>query len=96
VTYKGGGPAINALISGEVQFYFASMTASLGAIKSGKVKVLGTSSKTRLSSLPEVPNAARVGTHRARFLRRGWVGSARQDGPRAPSSTGCTGKSRGC
>ena len=79
VTYKGGGPALTALISGEVQFYFASMTASLGAIKSGKVKVLGTSSKTRLPSLPEVPT----------LLESGLVGLdfAPWDGMVAPART---------
>ena len=79
VTYKGGGPAINALMSGEVQFYFASMAASLGAIKSGKVKVLATSSKKRLASLPEVPT----------FLESGLVGLdfSPWDGLVAPAGT---------
>ena len=79
VTYKGGGPAINALISGEVQFYFASMTASLAAIKSGKVRVLGTSSQKRMPSMPEVPT----------LLESGLVGLdfAPWDGMVAPAGT---------
>lgn len=79
VPYKGGGPALTGLLSGEVQFYFSSMTSSWGAIKNGKVKVLGTSSKTRLPAMPEVPT----------LLESGLVGLdlAPWDGLVAPAKT---------
>ena len=79
VPYKGGGPTLNALISGEVQFYFASVTTSWGAIKSSRVKVLGTSSTKRMSSMPEVPTLLESGLAGIEF--------APWDGMVAPAKT---------
>lgn len=58
VPYRGGAPAINALLAGEVQFAFLTPTATQGFIQAGKLKALGVSSRTRLASLPGVPTIA--------------------------------------
>lgn len=58
VPYKGQGPAMTALLSGEVDFFFNQSTPSLGAIASGKVRALGVTSAQRLSALPNVPTLA--------------------------------------
>ena len=58
VPYRGGGPAITALIAGEVQFAFLTYAATAPFIKAGQLKALGVSSKARLPQLPDVPTIA--------------------------------------
>lgn len=55
VSYKGGGPAQIALLSGEAQISLATVTSSLPQIKSGKLKPIATSAPKRLPYMPEVP-----------------------------------------
>ncbi len=55
VPYKGGGPAINDVIAGQVQLYFGTVTASAQLLKSGKMKALGVGGLKRASALPDVP-----------------------------------------
>ena len=61
VMHKGGGPTQVALMSGEVQLAFGSVPASMPYIKSGKVKILASLAKKRLTYLPEVPTLAELG-----------------------------------
>ncbi|MES2561124.1 MAG: tripartite tricarboxylate transporter substrate binding protein [Pseudomonadota bacterium] len=61
VIYKGGGPAQLALLQGEIHFAFATASAAMPQIKSGKVKVLATSAPKRLTYLPEVPTFIEAG-----------------------------------
>jgi tripartite-type tricarboxylate transporter receptor subunit TctC len=55
VPYKGGGPAMVELLGGQVPLLFASMPTAVPHIKSGKIKVLGVTSATRSSALPQAP-----------------------------------------
>jgi len=61
VPYKGGAGALLAVLQGEAQFFFASMTTGMGAIKSGKVKILATSSRSRLPGYADVPTLLESG-----------------------------------
>ena len=61
VPYKGGGPNLIALLSGEIQVTVASIPASLGHIQAGRVKALGLTSARRSRTLPEVPTIAESG-----------------------------------
>jgi tripartite-type tricarboxylate transporter receptor subunit TctC len=61
VSYKGGGPALVALLSGEVQFTFATPPTLMPHIKSGKIKVIAASGKKRLPYLPNVPTFDEAG-----------------------------------
>jgi tripartite-type tricarboxylate transporter receptor subunit TctC len=61
VMYKGGGPAQLALLQGEVHLIFATTATAMPSIKSGRIKVLATSSAQRLAYLPEVPTFAEAG-----------------------------------
>jgi len=61
VMYKGGGPAQLALLQGEVHLVFATTASAMPFIKSGRIKVLATSSAQRLAYLPEVPTFAEAG-----------------------------------
>ena len=55
VPYKGASPALVALLGGEVRFMFVSILTATPLIDSGKVRVIGVSSKKRSPSLPNVP-----------------------------------------
>jgi tripartite-type tricarboxylate transporter receptor subunit TctC len=58
VPYKGAGPAQIALISGETQLLFDSITTAVPHIKSGRARALGVTSGKRSNVLPEVPAIA--------------------------------------
>src|SRR5262245_27781159 len=55
IAYKGGGPALADVVGGHVQAMFGTVPTFVGAIKSGKIRVLGVSSTTRVPDLPDVP-----------------------------------------
>ena len=55
VPYKGGAPAIQALLAGEVQLTAVSVNTALPHIQSGKVRALGVASPKRSPALPDVP-----------------------------------------
>jgi tripartite-type tricarboxylate transporter receptor subunit TctC len=54
IPYKGGGPAINDLLGGQVDAAFVNINSIIQQIKAGKVRALGISSATRNPLLPEV------------------------------------------
>lgn len=58
IPYKGGGPAITALISGEVDFEFATALASQPYIKSGKVRALAVTTAKQSAAFPDLPTMA--------------------------------------
>jgi tripartite-type tricarboxylate transporter receptor subunit TctC len=58
VPYKGGGPAMADLVSGQISGSFASMPSAIGLIKSGKLRALGVSGSKRSPALPEVPTVS--------------------------------------
>jgi tripartite-type tricarboxylate transporter receptor subunit TctC len=58
VAYKGGGPALAAVLSGETTVYFTPVATGLPHIRSGKLRALGVTSAGRLSELPDVPAIA--------------------------------------
>ena len=55
VTYRGGGPAVIALISGEIDYIFATAPSIMPHLKSGKAKALAVTTPKRSSALPELP-----------------------------------------
>ncbi len=61
VAYKGGAPAVNALLAGEVQVNLATIATAISQIKTGKLHALAVSSKGRVSVLPDVPTIAESG-----------------------------------
>ena len=72
IPYQGGGPAQIALLSGDVQLLFAAATTAMPQIRAGKIRILATTSKKRLTYLPEVPTFEEVGF---RQLEMGsWIG----------------------
>jgi tripartite-type tricarboxylate transporter receptor subunit TctC len=61
VPYKGGGPALNAVLGGEVQITFPAVAVGASHVKAGKLRALGFTGATRVSSLPDVPTIAEAG-----------------------------------
>ena len=55
VPYKGGGPAMQDLIGGQVSMLFDQMPAVLPQVQAGRVKALGVSSLKRSAAAPDVP-----------------------------------------
>ena len=55
VPYRGAGPALVDLISGQVHVLFDNLPSSIGHIKGGKLRALGVTSEGREPSLPGVP-----------------------------------------
>jgi tripartite-type tricarboxylate transporter receptor subunit TctC len=61
VPYKGSAPAVTDLIAGQVQVMFDNTPNVLPHVRSGKLKALGVSSKTRTALAPEVPTVDEAG-----------------------------------
>ena len=61
VPYKGGGLAMNDLLGGQVDIFFATMPAAMPFIKSGKLKTLAVTSEKRSVVLPNLPTIAESG-----------------------------------
>ena len=61
VPFKGGGPALIAVIAGEVQIMFATMPAAMPHVKSGKVKPVAVTTGKRSQAMPELPTIAESG-----------------------------------
>ena len=61
VPYKGGAPAMTALLGGEVQLIFASPPTAQGQVKAGKVRALAVTTLRRSLVLPDLPTIAESG-----------------------------------
>lgn len=61
VPYKGGNPAVVAVMSGEVQGTFNVITGTLPYTRSGKLRALGVSSAKRAEVAPDIPTIAESG-----------------------------------
>ncbi len=60
VPYKGTGPALIELVSGQVQMMFTNLITSVGHMKSAKLRGLAVTSRARSSAAPELPTVAEV------------------------------------
>jgi tripartite-type tricarboxylate transporter receptor subunit TctC len=58
VPYRGTGPAVTALLSGEIELYFAAVPAAVPMVKSGRLRPLGVTSARRATLMPDVPAVA--------------------------------------
>jgi tripartite-type tricarboxylate transporter receptor subunit TctC len=61
IPYKGGGPVVMALVSGEVQMAFETMLALQPQVRAGRAKALAVASRTRSKVMPEVATALEQG-----------------------------------
>jgi tripartite-type tricarboxylate transporter receptor subunit TctC len=61
VPYRGSGPAGQDLIAGTVQAMFDSVPASAGAVRDGRLRALGVSTRNRIAPFPDLPTIAEAG-----------------------------------
>ncbi len=61
IPYKGGGPALNDVIGGQVPVFFGSVASTKQYVDSGKLNALAVTGKKRASSMPSVPTMAEAG-----------------------------------
>jgi tripartite-type tricarboxylate transporter receptor subunit TctC len=61
VPYQGGGPAVTALLGGQVEALASGPAAAVGQIKAGKMRALASWSTERLTLLPEIPTFKELG-----------------------------------
>jgi tripartite-type tricarboxylate transporter receptor subunit TctC len=57
VPYRGGGPALNDLVGGQIKYFFSNGSASIGLIQGGKIKPIAHTGRGRLGTLPNLPAA---------------------------------------
>jgi tripartite-type tricarboxylate transporter receptor subunit TctC len=61
IPYKGSGPAIAAILGGEVQIMFELMPSAMPHVKSGRMRALAVTSRNRSPVAPELPTVAEAG-----------------------------------
>lgn len=72
VPYKGGALSVNALLGGEVQASFATISTALPFVKSGRLRALAVSTARRSTALPDVPTVAESGV--TGYDYSSWIG----------------------
>lgn len=82
VTYRGGAPAMQALLAGEVAAYFGNPSDMIPHLEGNRIRVLAVAGTTRLGSLPGVPTVAESGY--PGFRAETWNGIAAPAGTPAP------------
>ena len=61
INYKGGGPAMTALLAGDIQAIFASAPTAIPQVKGGKLRAIAVTGAQRSQALPDVPTVAELG-----------------------------------
>ena len=61
VPYKGGGPAMQGFLGGQVESFFATPLSSIAQIKAGKARPIATTGSKRAALMPDVPTIAESG-----------------------------------
>ena len=72
IPYRGSGPALQDVLSGQVQVFITTPPSVMGQIQAGKLKGLAVAGKSRHSGLPGVPTTAEAGLKG--FELEAWVG----------------------
>jgi tripartite-type tricarboxylate transporter receptor subunit TctC len=61
VPYKGSAPALTDVINGQISYTIETVAATVGHIKSGRLKTFGVTTAKRTAALPDVPPLAEAG-----------------------------------
>jgi len=72
IAYKGGGPAMVDLISGNIDLIFATAASAVPHIKSGRIRALAVTTANRSKLVPELPTIAETGVKD--FEANNWYG----------------------
>jgi tripartite-type tricarboxylate transporter receptor subunit TctC len=60
VPFKGGGPAMQALVGGQIDMYFGNASEIIPHAQSGKVRILGVATNKRMPQLPDIPTISEL------------------------------------
>jgi tripartite-type tricarboxylate transporter receptor subunit TctC len=71
VPYRGGGPALNDLLGGQVQVYFGTTVSSIEYVRAGRLRALAVTTATRSDFLPDIST---VGEFLPGYEASGWAG----------------------
>jgi tripartite-type tricarboxylate transporter receptor subunit TctC len=71
VPYRGGGPALNDLLGGQVQVMFATTVASIEYIRAGRLRALAVTTAMRSEALPDIPTVSEFVPH---YEASAWFG----------------------
>jgi tripartite-type tricarboxylate transporter receptor subunit TctC len=82
VPFRGGGPALIDVIGGHTKLAFATVVASKGHARAGRIRALGVGDTKRHPLLPEVPTIAEAGV--AGYAATNWIGIVAPAGTPAP------------
>ena len=61
VPYRGGGPALQAVLAGDVDCGFATVASAAALVQDGRLRALAASSAARIPALPAIPTVAELG-----------------------------------
>jgi len=82
IPYKGAGQSMVDAISGQIQVVIGSPTALVPQIRSGKLKLLGSTAARRMPSSPDIPTIAEQGLPGFSYI--GWIGMIAKSGTPQP------------
>ncbi|MBR0656550.1 Bug family tripartite tricarboxylate transporter substrate binding protein [Plastoroseomonas arctica] len=71
VQYRGGGPAMQAVVAGQVQICVDPVASALGHIRGGSVRAIAVAGDARCAALPDVPSASEAGL--PAFAAASWI-----------------------
>lgn len=72
VPYKGGNPALNDVVGGQIQMLFSTLLQADTQLKAGRVRALAVTTKKRSTAAPELPTMQEAGV--AGYEVAGWYG----------------------
>jgi tripartite-type tricarboxylate transporter receptor subunit TctC len=72
VPYKGGGPAMTGVLSGEAQVLFPTMQSAMPLVTAGRLRAIAISTDNRSPALPDLPTVAESGV--PGYYATGWYG----------------------
>ncbi len=81
IPYQGGGPALTALLGGQIEALASGPSAAIAQLKGGKVRALAVWGDKRLASLPDVPSMKELGYDATFYIWSGVFAPARTPKP---------------
>jgi tripartite-type tricarboxylate transporter receptor subunit TctC len=82
VPYRGSGPALTDVVSGEIPFMMVDLAVAMPMIRDGKVKAYGVTSPSRIKAMPELPTLAEAGL--PGYAATGWFSVVARAGTPKP------------
>jgi tripartite-type tricarboxylate transporter receptor subunit TctC len=82
VPYQGSAPAMQDLLSGQIDSVFDPITTNVGTLKAGSLRALAISTPARLKALPDIPTFAELGY--GKLTGSQWLGLSAPKGLPAP------------